>query len=89
MMIVIALLLTCVVGCTDPYEKAARQEAEAVAQRNMSIEAGLPNLRKGMTVDEVSATLGITFGLTPISGKVIFPNGHSVSFLDGRLTDWK
>ena len=70
-------------------ETLKRQEEEQKAAR---LTEAMKKLRKGMTLAEVSQVCGIYFGgLTPRTGVVNigFPGGHWVSFLDGRLDDWK
>jgi hypothetical protein len=72
-----------------------KQEAEAVAiareeARARKFTEGFSKLRKGMTLAEVSEVLGISFGnLMPSQGTVTFPDGHSFSFENGHLQEWK
>ena len=64
--------------------------ALAGIQIEQNFVTGMSRLRKGMTPAEVSGEIGSSFGsLLPITGKVTFPNGHSVSFLDGKLDAWE
>ena len=63
---------------------------ETGARMKAEFAQAVGNLKKGMTVTEVSKVIGRSFGtLVPVTGKVTLPNGYWFTFLDGKLDDWR